>query len=102
MESVEDERPHIQPAKVEFDYMAVAPEQRRDRMLQYFTDSKRKWVERCRRDNRDDPGIYNSILRLVEEAKEVIYKFNSFKIFVIKQIKFLYHPGATWLGGLKR
>ena len=72
MESVPDDRPHIQPAKVEFDYMAVAPEQRRDRMLQYFTDSKRKWVERCRRDNRDDPGIYNAILRLVEEAKEVI------------------------------
>ena len=87
MESVPDDRPHIQPAKVEFDYMAVAPEQRRDRMLQYFTDSKRKWVERCRRDNRDDPGIYNAILRLVEEAKEVICDKMFRTIFVIKTNK---------------
>ena len=71
MELGADIRPHIMPAKVEFDYMAVAEDQRRDKMLELFIDAKKTWVERCRRDHRNDPEVFNNLLRLVEEAKEV-------------------------------
>ena len=63
--------PYIQPAKTEFDYMAAETDERRQTMFQHFVAAKKKWVEKCRRDNKDDPSVYNAILRLVEEARTV-------------------------------
>ena len=76
MELGADIRPHIMPAKVEFDYMAVDENQRRDKMFELFIDAKTTWVERCRRDYRNDPAVFNNLLRLVEEAKEVNFSKN--------------------------